>query len=519
MTKLQKRDTRYLALLLALALLMLLVPKFSVSAASAEYTASGATKFTFSNSGITVTRGSYTGYKIEGTALTINAAGTYLVSGSCPDGSIKIKKGTTGVTLVLSGLTLTSSTTAPITCNKSTQVEIIAASGTTNALTDSTQNNDDNYPNNEDAENAVIKCKDGSQVTISGSGSLKIYAKGKNGIKSGATTDEEGTASLTIQTVTLTISACVNDAINAEQTLNIESGTLTISAADDAIHADYVLNVGAAGTAGPTIRITSCHEGLEAAMLNIFSGNINITASDDCLNAANSDLTGYSFSMNISGGTINAYTSSGDGFDSNGSMTISGGTVNVWSANTADNQPLDADGTITISGGTILAAGGSGGMGMNLSASQAYVSFGGMQGRRTAASTTASASVSKGSTLFIKNGSSSVFSTTALGSASYVFFSSASLTSGTSYTLCSGSSAATATAQTGSSQSGFAGGIQPGGTPGQMPGNGPMQPGQAPDQAGIISGVSGNRRSPASGAARVQAAAMLMRFCQSYQAV
>ena len=142
-----------------------------------------------------------------------------------------------------------------------------------------------------------------------------------------------------------------------------------------------------------------------------------------------------------------------------------------------------------------------------------------MQGRRTAASTAASASVSKGSTLFIKNSSSSVFSTTALGSASYVFFSSASLTSGTSYTLCSGSSAATATAQTGSSQSRFAGGIQPGGAPGQMPGNGPMQPGQAPDQAGIISGVSGNRRSPASGAARAQAAAMLMRFCQSYQAV
>ena len=291
MTKsnMQRQDARYVALLLALAILMLLVPKIS----AAEYTASGATKFVFKDSGITVTEGNYTGYKIEGTELTINGAGTYIVSGSCSNGSIKVKKGATGVTLVLNGLTLTSAATAPIACNKSTEVNIVAASGTTNTLTDSAKNNDDNYPDNEDAENAVIKCKDGSQVTISGSGTLVVNAKGKNGIKSGTTTDEEGPASLTIQDVTLKITASVNDAINAEQTLNIESGTLTISAEDDAIHSDYTLNIGASGTTGPTINITGCCEGLEAAALNILSGNISITASDDCLNAANSDLTGY----------------------------------------------------------------------------------------------------------------------------------------------------------------------------------------------------------------------------------
>ncbi len=501
MTKsnMQRQDTRYVALLLALAILMLLVPKVS----AAEYTASGATKFVFADSGIRVTEGNYTGYKIAGSELTINGAGTYIVSGSCSDGSIKVKKGTTDATLVLNGLTLTSTATAPIACNKSTEVNIVVASGTTNTLTDSAQNNDDDYPDNGDAENAVIKCKDGSQVTISGSGTLVVNARGKNGIKSGATTDEEGTASLTIRNVNLTINAPVNDAINAEQTLNIESGTLTISAEDDAIHSDYTLTIGASGTVGPTINITSCYEGLEAATLNILSGNISITASDDCLNAANSDLTGYSFSMNISGGTINAYTSSGDGFDSNGTLTISGGTINVWTANTADNQPLDADGTITISGGTVLAAGGSSGMGMNLSASQAYVTFGGSAmgggnmggqpgsmggqpgGRAFGNSGSSSASVTNGNTISIKNGSSSVFSTTARCNASYIFFSSPSLTSGTSYTLYAGStSVSTATAQTGSSQSG---GMQPGNgqQPGsnQQPGATQPQPGQSVDPA------------------------------------
>ena len=89
----------------------------------------------------------------------------------------------------------------------------------------------------------------------------------------------------------------MNDAINAEQTLNIESGTLNISSGDDAIHCDYVINVGASGTTGPSITIKACYEGLEAATLNILSGNISILSEDDCLNAANSDLTGYSFSI------------------------------------------------------------------------------------------------------------------------------------------------------------------------------------------------------------------------------
>lgn len=50
--------------------------------------------------------------------------------------------------------------------------------------------------------------------------------------------------------------------------------------------------------------------------------------------------------------------------------------MTVWSGGNADNQPLDADGTIAITGGTVLAAGSSAGMGMNLSTTQAYVTFG-----------------------------------------------------------------------------------------------------------------------------------------------
>lgn len=413
--------------------------------------------FTFSDSGIKAT-GSSDGYEIDGTHLAIKSAGTYSLSGSCADGSIEVKKGTTGVTLILNGLELDSADTAPISCNKSTEVTIIAADGSVNALSDSAENNDDEYPENENAENSVIKCKDGSNVTLCGTGTINITASGKNGIKSGAATGEEGEATLTIKELTLNISAPVNDAINAEQLLNIESGTLNISAADDAVHSDLVLNIGAAGTDGPTIDISECYEGLEAAELNVLSGNISIMSSDDCLNAANSDLGSYDFAMNISGGTINAYSSEGDGFDSNGDLNISGGTIAVWTANRADNQPLDADGTLNISGGTVLAAGGSSGMELNINAEQAYITF-----------SASGQLISKGNVVSIKSSDGGeLHSAAASCDVAYAFFSSAELESGSSYSLYAGdSSAAASTAQTGTASAGgnMGGGMQPGAAP------------------------------------------------------
>lgn len=373
-----KRILRILAITQCLLLLIWAVPAASASSGSYE----NATYLTFSDDSVTASGNSSSDYEIDGTNLTIKGEGTFVLSGSCSDGTVTVKKGVTGVNLVLDGLDLTSLDSAPVTFNKSSGVNLIVADGSENTLTDSEKNNDDNYPDNQEAENAVLKCKDGSTVTISGSGVLNINSKGKNGIKSGATTDEEGEAWLLIQDVTLNITAEVNDAVNAESKLVVKSGKITVSAADDGLHSDYIMDIGAEGTDGPEITINKCYEGLEAANLNIYSGNINIYAEDDCLNAANSDLSDYDFSINISGGTMYMQTTSGDGIDSNGTLDISGGGVTVFSQSAADNQPLDADGKITITGGTVFAAGNSAGMGMNLSASQAYVIYGssGMMG-------------------------------------------------------------------------------------------------------------------------------------------
>ena len=483
------------------------------------------TAFTFTDSGITV-EGSSDGYECNGTVLTIDAAGTYLLSGSCTDGSVKIKKGTTGVRLILSGLSLTSADTAPITCNKSSEVVIVAADGTENVLTDAAANNDESNSGNENAENAVIKCKDGSAVTLCSAGTLTLNAYGKNGIKSGATTAEEGEASLTIRELTLSINASVNDAINAEQYLAVESGTLNLATADVALHCDLIMDIGAEGTDGLTIAIAEACEGIEAAALSIRSGDISIVCTDDCLNAANSDLANYDFAINISCGTIVAYTTAGDGFDSNGNLTISGGNVTVWSGGNAYNQPLDADGTIAITGG-------SAGMGMNLSTTQAYVTFGsagisgmGNMGGQPKSDSKVSGNfqpsddfrpgdmtsnnsmssggsapsdgfgaslISAGSIMTILDPSgSTAYSGEAACRAAFVFFSSADLNTDKTYTLSAGSiSAATATAQAGTSTA------QNGGQPGQMPGSGsqPGQPGEGQQPGGDPPAMPGSDNS------------------------
>lgn len=320
-----------------------------------------ATAFTFSDSLISVTQGDYDGYKTEGTALTINQSGIYSLSGTCSDGSVTVKKGTTDVTLILDNLTLSSADSAPICLNKSTAVTLTAKEGSVNTLSDTEKNNNETYASNLNAENAVIKCKDGSNVVIDGSGTIIIAANGKNGIKSGASTEKEGTATLIIKEVTLEINAPVNDAINAEASLAIESGSLSLSARDGAIHSDYDLQIGTKnGEKVPVINISSCYEGIEGANIHIDSGDITVHATDDGINAANGDLKGCAFTLDIAGGMVYIVTEKGDGIDSNGSLTVSDGEIEVYATSLGGNAPLDSDGTFAITGGTVLAVGNSG---------------------------------------------------------------------------------------------------------------------------------------------------------------
>lgn len=355
-------------------LISVIISLFFASSVSPGLAAEGADAAVIFSDSSLKTAGS--GFEVSGTDLVITSPGTYVLSGECADGSVTVKKGTSGVTVILSGFSLKSEDGAPITFNKSTAVTLSAKEGTSNFLFDTEKNNSDSYPDNAAAENAVIKCKDGTNTVITGTGCLTVTANGKNGIKAGESTEEDGEASLTVSDVTLNINASVNDAINSECDLSVKSGTLMISSGDDAIHSDGTLTIGEKNGAGPKIDISSCYEGLEGANINILSGDISIRSTDDGINAANSDLSGYSSSIDISGGNIYVDAERGDGIDSNGPLTVSGGNITVFSTSSGANSPLDSDVGFKITGGTVLAVGNSSMAQNPVTGSQNFVTFG-----------------------------------------------------------------------------------------------------------------------------------------------
>ena len=321
---------KLLAALLASALAAGLLPT-SACAASADYTTANATLVTLTDSSATA-KGKYTGYEIDGTDISITAAGTYVFSGDCDNGSITVKKGVTGVTIVLNGLTLTNDDSAAITLNKTAEASLIAAAGTTNTVADTEGSSD---------ENAAVKVKSGAALAIGGKGTLTVDGNAKNGIKGAAD------AVITVAEGKLNINAA-NDGLSCDDELNITGGTLNITAGGDAVKASP--------DTGENPDTTSLGN------VTISGGTLTLSAAADGIQA-DGDLTisGGTFDVTANGGHTTALTddsASCKGFKAGKTLTVTGGTLTVDSADDA----LHASTDVTISGGTLTIATGDDGV-------------------------------------------------------------------------------------------------------------------------------------------------------------
>ena len=326
--------------------------------------------------------------------VKISEAGTYIVTGTCSDGNITVKKGVTGVVLVLKDLDLTSKAGAAVSCNKGSEVKIVIDGNV--KLTDAEDPADEDSTDAEVADafdGAALKVKDGANVCLTGDGTLTIDASScKNGIKIG----DADTPSFVIDgDLTLNITAA-NDAINGGYDVTILNGTLNITAGDDAIHADRILTIGSEDGDAPVINIKNCNEGLEGTVVNLFGGKGTVNVSDDAVNAANSDGTyasEMSYSINVTGGdwTIKC---TGDGLDSNGNINITGGTVSITSGTTGGEAGLDyigscyvAEGTLTnnsgVSGPDMMGGGMMGGFGQMQQGGRSQMQNGGKEASTT----------------------------------------------------------------------------------------------------------------------------------------
>lgn len=322
---------KLLAALLASALAAGMLP--TSACAASDYTTANAMLVTLTDSSATA-KGKYTGYEIEGTDVSITAAGTYVFSGDCDNGSITVKKGVTGVTIVLNGLTLTNDDSAAITLNKTAEASLIAAAGTTNTVADTEGSND---------ENAAVKVKSGASLSIGGTGTLTVDGNAKNGIKGAAD------AVITVAEVKLNINAA-DDGLSCDDELNITGGTLSITAGGDAVKAS------------PDTGDTENPDTTSLGNVTISGGTLTLNATEDGIQA-DGDLTisGGTFHVKTNGGHTTALTddsASCKGFKAGKTLTVTGGTLTVDSADDA----LHASTDVTISGGTLTLATGDDGV-------------------------------------------------------------------------------------------------------------------------------------------------------------
>lgn len=304
------------------------------------------------------------GAVVDGSKIAITSAGTYIISGTLDEGQVIVNtKDKEIVKLILNGVDITSSSTAPIYIMKAKKIVIVLADGTDNYVTDGDSYTLDDPELNEPNAAIFSKC----DLTVNGNGSLTVNANYNNAITS---KDE-----LRITGGTITVNS-VNDGIRGRDFIAIKGGTITVNAEGDGMQSnnDEDSERGFVSIEGGTINITAGKDGIQAETSVIVSGgNITISSGGGSVNSSkvisrgntwgnrgmenNSDSSSSSVSakgikavadITIEGGTI-TIDSSDDSIHSNDSLTIDGGTIILASG----DDGIHSDSTLEINGGDI----------------------------------------------------------------------------------------------------------------------------------------------------------------------
>lgn len=291
------------------------------SSEGADYDASSATTVTLSGDTASVDGD---GATADGSMVTITEEGTYVLSGSLTDGQIVIEAEEAKVKLVLDGADITSSTGAAIAAYNVDELTVVLADGTENALSDASS-----YTDGEDeADGALFSA---GNLTLIGEGSLDVTGNAGDGVVS-------------------------NDG------LLVESGTLTIAAADDGLRGkDYI------AVTGGDIAVDAAGDGLksdrddDAALgwVLISGGTLDVTAGADGVQAA-TDLvmTGGTVAVTTGGGSGTTAESSAKGFKSGVLQVLEGGAL---AADSADDT-VHSNGAVHFNGTEATLASGDDGV-------------------------------------------------------------------------------------------------------------------------------------------------------------
>lgn len=307
-----------------------------------SYDEDSATKITLG----TTSEVSGDGATVADQVVTINAAGTYVVSGTLTDGQLVVNVGKEDkVHLILDGVDITNTSGPAIDIEQGEKIITTLAPDSENTLADG-----ENYElaDGETEPDATFYSKE--DLVINGSGSLTVAGNYSNGIRSkddlilisgtyNVTAQNnaiKGKDSVAIRGGDYTLTTTAGDGIqanNAEDAekgyVAIDGGSFAITSGQDAIQAETNLSLQnaqmtlqtAAGAGSTNLDAEGSYKGLKAGgALVVASGNYELNTADDALHADDT--------VAINGGTITAATGD-DGIHGDNSVTINEGTVTI----------------------------------------------------------------------------------------------------------------------------------------------------------------------------------------------
>ena len=306
-----------------------------------------------------------TGVTVDENIVTITQGGTYSLSGTLDDGQVIVNAGDLDqVEILLNGVHLTSSTSAPIYVMNADKTTLTLVEGTESVITDA-----ESYVYEDatvDEPNAAIFSKD--DLKINGTGSLIVNANYNNGI---ASKDD-----LDIKNGDITINA-VNNGLKGKDSIEIDNGTFVINSGGDAIKSDNTTDTtkGWITINNGTFNLTATGDGIQAETdLLINGGTFTIETGGGSENSSSKSsswgvwgIPGHAqtssssseettsakalkagVNLTVEDGSFNI-DSSDDSIHTNDSIVINGGSFTIASG----DDGIHADTTLDINGGTI----------------------------------------------------------------------------------------------------------------------------------------------------------------------
>ena len=297
----------------------------AVDTASAVYITWNGTTTTvvnpFSTQGVAINA---TGGHVTATSTTDSANITYILSGTCSNGSLTLSSQKASV-LQLDNLTLSSPSSPAISVSseKKTTINLVG----TSSLSDGTGS----------SGKGALQTTD--KFSFQGAGTLNVTGLKKHAIQSSGKT--------TVNSGTINVLSAVKDGMNVDNFV-INGGTVSVNNPNgDGIDADQ----GYIEVAGGALNITCSANDAKGlccdSTLTVSAGTVKITLSGADSKGMKSDSA-----MFIAGGSV-TIVSTGDtckGISCNSNLTITGGTVDVTVGGAA-SKGIKTDGNLTINGG------------------------------------------------------------------------------------------------------------------------------------------------------------------------